>query len=95
MEMPFSLENPIGDTSVSCRSFACSQLKSSPAHCAATDEKHDTAKWDAAAPGRRREGGGIEVGHIFYFGMRYTKALNAMVTGPDRKPVHHEMGSYG
>src|SRR6201985_3866047 len=33
-------------------------------HYAATDEKHDTAKWDEVAPERRREGRGIEVGHI-------------------------------
>ena len=62
---------------------------------AATDEKHDTAKWDAVAPERRREGRGIEVGHIFYFGTKYTKAMNVAVAGPDGKQVHPEMGSYG
>ena len=35
---------------------------------AATDEKHDPEKWDKVDPARRREGRGIEVGHIFYFG---------------------------
>ncbi len=64
-------------------------------HYAATDEKHDTANWDAVAPERRREGRGIEVGHIFYFGTKYTKAMNATVTSPDGKQVHPEMGSYG
>ena len=39
---------------------------------AATDEKHDAAKWDKVDPARRREGRGIEVGHIFYFGTKYT-----------------------
>src|SRR5579875_1781759 len=34
---------------------------------AATDEKHDAAAWEKVAPDRRREGRGIEVGHIFYF----------------------------
>ena len=62
---------------------------------AATDEKHDTAKWDALAPERRREGRGIEVGHIFYFGTKYTRAMNATVAGPDGKQIHPEMGSYG
>jgi prolyl-tRNA synthetase len=62
---------------------------------AATDEKHDTAKWDQVAPERRREGRGIEVGHIFYFGTKYTKAMNTTVTTPDGKPVFPEMGSYG
>jgi prolyl-tRNA synthetase len=64
-------------------------------HYAATDEKHDTVKWDAVAPERRREGRGIEVGHIFHFGTKYTKALNATVTSPDGKQVYPEMGSYG
>jgi len=64
-------------------------------HYAATDEKHDLAKWAAVADPRRREGRGIEVGHIFYFGTKYTKSMNAAVTGPDGKPVFPEMGSYG
>ena len=42
-------------------------------HYAATDEKHDAAAWDKVAPERRREGRGIEVGHIFYFGTKYTQ----------------------
>jgi prolyl-tRNA synthetase len=64
-------------------------------HYAATDEKHDTTKWDAVAAERRREGRGIEVGHIFHFGTKYTKAMNATVTSPDGKQVFPEMGSYG
>ena len=38
---------------------------------------------------------GIEVGHIFYFGTKYSEPMKAVVTGPDgsEKPVH--MGSYG
>jgi prolyl-tRNA synthetase len=62
---------------------------------AATDEKHDTAAWAAVAPERRREGRGIEVGHIFNFGTKYTKAMNTTVTSPDGTQVHPEMGSYG
>jgi prolyl-tRNA synthetase len=64
-------------------------------HYAATDEKHDTERWNHVSADRRREGRGIEVGHIFYFGTRYTKAMGATVAGPDGKPVHPEMGSYG
>jgi prolyl-tRNA synthetase len=62
---------------------------------AATDEKHDEAKWAEVAPERRREGRGIEVGHIFYFGTKYSKAMNCTVAAPDGRPVHPEMGSYG
>jgi prolyl-tRNA synthetase len=70
-------------------------FKQMTSHYAATDEKHDTAKWNAVAPDRRREGRGIEVGHIFYFGTKYSKTMNATVAGPDGKQVHPEMGSYG
>jgi len=62
---------------------------------AATDEKHDVAKWETVEQPRRREGRGIEVGHIFYFGTKYTKALNTTVTAADGSKVFPEMGSYG
>ncbi len=62
---------------------------------AATDEKHDAATWDRVEPARRREGRGIEVGHIFYFGTKYSKSMGLSVTGADGKPVIPEMGSYG
>ena len=38
---------------------------------------------------------GIEVGHIFYFGTKYSSALNALVNGPDGALIPVEMGSYG
>jgi prolyl-tRNA synthetase len=62
---------------------------------AATDEKHDEAAWSAVPEDHRREGRGIEVGHIFYFGQKYSKALNFSVAGPEGKPIIPEMGSYG
>ena len=65
------------------------------ARYAATDEKHDLTKWAEVPEASRREGRGIEVGHIFYFGTKYTKAMNAAVAGPDGKMFHPEMGSYG
>jgi prolyl-tRNA synthetase len=63
---------------------------------AATDEKHDKAEFEARVPeGRRCEKRGIEVGQVFYFGTKYSKAMNAVVAGPDGAPVAAEMGSYG
>jgi len=62
---------------------------------AATDEKHDTAAWAKVDESRRREGRGIEVGHIFYFGTKYTKSMGVSVSGPDGAAFHPEMGSYG
>ncbi|HIJ42492.1 MAG: proline--tRNA ligase [Rhodospirillales bacterium] len=40
-------------------------------------------------------GRGIEVGHIFYFGDKYSRAMGATVTGPDGEEIAVEMGSYG
>ncbi|MBI1208255.1 MAG: proline--tRNA ligase [Azospirillum sp.] len=61
---------------------------------AATDEKHDAA--DCPIPADRLVSArGIEVGHIFYFGTKYSKPLGAVVAGPDGEPVAVEMGSYG
>ena len=62
---------------------------------AATDEKHDLAEWAKVDPNSRREGRGIEVGHIFYFGTKYSAAMGFSVAGPDGKLVVPEMGSYG
>jgi prolyl-tRNA synthetase len=62
-------------------------------HYAATEDKHDEAKWAEVAD--KREGRGIEVGHIFYFGTKYSKPLGFTVTGRDGAPVSPEMGSYG
>jgi prolyl-tRNA synthetase len=61
---------------------------------AAVDEKHDP---DACPvpPERLRTAKGIEVGHIFYFGTKYSKAMGAVVSGPDGEPIAVEMGSYG
>jgi prolyl-tRNA synthetase len=38
---------------------------------------------------------GIEVGHIFNFGTKYSVPLKATVQGPDGQAVPVEMGSYG
>jgi prolyl-tRNA synthetase len=60
---------------------------------AATDEKHDEAAWAKVA--NRREGRGVEVGHIFYFGTKYSQAMGLSLAGPDGKPIVPHMGSYG
>ena len=62
---------------------------------AATEEKHDTAAWERVPAERRREGRGIEVGQIFYFGTKYTASMEVTVAGPDGAAVTPEMGSYG
>ena len=61
----------------------------------ATSEKHDAAAFAMLPPDKRVSARGIEVGHIFYFGTKYSEPMRAVVSGPDGKehPVH--MGSYG
>jgi prolyl-tRNA synthetase len=62
---------------------------------AATDETHDEARWAELPEASRRTGRGIEVGHIFYFGTKYSEAMNLKVSGPDGSTVAPHMGSYG
>ncbi|GLS15839.1 proline--tRNA ligase [Hydrogenophaga electricum] len=38
---------------------------------------------------------GIEVGHVFYLGTKYSLAMNATFLAEDGKPKHFEMGCYG
>ena len=38
---------------------------------------------------------GIEVGHVFYLGDKYSKVMNATFLDEDGKPKHFEMGCYG
>jgi prolyl-tRNA synthetase len=61
---------------------------------AATDDMHDPAKCSLPAD-QLVTARGIEVGHIFYFGTKYSKPMNAVVTGPNGETVPVEMGSYG
>jgi prolyl-tRNA synthetase len=59
---------------------------------AATDEKHDPK---ALPPDRLVTARGIEVGHIFYFGTKYSAPMKAVVAGPNGEQIPVEMGSYG
>lgn len=62
---------------------------------AATSEKHEAADFEILPSDKQVSARGIEVGHIFYFGTKYSEPMKAVVAGPDgiEKPVH--MGSYG
>jgi prolyl-tRNA synthetase len=61
---------------------------------AATDEKRDETQ-EAALGADLRQSRGIEVGHIFYFGDKYTKPLGFTVSGRGGEPVTPVGGSYG
>ena len=63
---------------------------------AATDEMTDEETFRASVSGNNQLAArGIEVGHIFYFGTKYSEPMGAKVTGPDGKDVTVHMGSYG
>jgi prolyl-tRNA synthetase len=63
---------------------------------AATDEMLDEAKFKAEVPADKQlSARGIEVGHIFYFGTKYSDPMKASVTGPDGNQITIHGGSYG
>ena len=62
---------------------------------AATDETHEDDRWADISEERRRTGRGIEVGHIFYFGDKYSEPMGLKVSGPDGQMITPMMGSYG
>jgi len=61
---------------------------------AATDDKHNPKNCPIDAA-NLFTGRGIEVGHIFYFGTKYSVAMGATVSDDQGKDVPVEMGSYG
>ncbi len=62
---------------------------------AATDEKFNKIEFEKNVPEEfRLNTRGIEVGHIFYFGDKYSKPMNASVDYKGKK-VFVKMGSYG
>ena len=63
---------------------------------ARTDETHVESEFDAQVPQtRRRVARGIEVGQIFYFGTKYSEAMDAKVQDADGNQVPVHMGSHG
>jgi prolyl-tRNA synthetase len=62
---------------------------------AATSEKHEPDAFGRLPTDKQVSARGIEVGHIFYFGTKYSEPMKAVVATGDgsEKPVH--MGSYG
>ncbi len=63
---------------------------------AATEDVHDAARFERETPEDRRvQTRGIEVGQVFFFGDKYTKAMKALITGPDGVERPAQCGSYG
>ena len=63
---------------------------------ARTDEKHEPEIFEAEVPADKQvTARGIEVGHIFYFGQKYSQPMQCRVTGADGKEAAVYGGSYG
>ncbi|HUL10079.1 MAG TPA: proline--tRNA ligase [Candidatus Acidoferrum sp.] len=62
---------------------------------AATEDKHDQARFAAIPEAKRIATRGIEVGQIFYFGTRYSRPLGATVSAPNGEQVPVHGGCYG
>ena len=62
----------------------------------ATDDKHDEKKFNnLVVKDNQVTGRGIEVGHIFSFGDKYSNPMKASIIGNDGKLSNVYMGSYG
>jgi len=62
---------------------------------AATEEKHDEAAFNAIPEDRQVKARGIEVGHIFYFGTKYSDPMKAEVQTKEGELATVHGGSYG
>jgi prolyl-tRNA synthetase len=62
---------------------------------AATSEKHDAPAFERIPADKQVTARGIEVGHIFYFGTKYSEPMKAVVAGADGAEHAVHMGSYG
>jgi prolyl-tRNA synthetase len=56
---------------------------------------HDAAAFAHVPAEKQVSARGIEVGHIFYFGTKYSEPMKAVVATHDGKEVPVHMGSYG
>ena len=62
----------------------------------ATDEKHDVNEFENnVSKENQLRTKGIEIGHIFYFGDKYSKSMKALVNNKEGKNTNPQMGSYG
>ncbi len=89
------LNVPARDVDYSSDDEIAGIVKDWTAAYAATDEMHDEAEWANVPAADQLTARGIEVGHIFHFGTKYSEPMGAKVTGPDGKDVPVYMGSYG
>ncbi|MCP4998152.1 MAG: proline--tRNA ligase [Hyphomicrobiales bacterium] len=90
-----SFDMPGEDTDFDDQSLLQSIVDKWTSLYAATSEMHDADVFAQVSDEARLSARGIEVGHIFYFGTKYSEPMGARVMGPDGKEHAVHMGSYG
>ena len=78
----------ISTTSPACRRSSTN----GPSLYAATSDKHDAAAFAQIPADKQVSARGIEVGHIFYFGTKYSEPMKAVVGGRRRR---RDAGAHG
>ncbi len=90
------IEMPVPDASVDYRQDLGPLVKRWTGKYAATSEMHDAGRFEREVPAARRlSARGIEVGHIFFFGTKYSAKMKCQVQGPDGQLIVLQGGSYG
>ena len=93
-------DKKIFDVDINKYNFESNSLKKMREDCSsiysATDEKFNKSDFDKKVKKSNQVvTKGIEVGHIFYFGDKYSKPLNCLVDNQEGKKISVKMGSYG
>ncbi|EJF87880.1 prolyl-tRNA synthetase [Bartonella vinsonii subsp. arupensis OK-94-513] len=91
------LELPVPHSSIdfSDKAVLTDIVKQWTSFYAATEEMHNEEEWAGVSEENRLSARGIEVGHIFHFGTKYSAPMGAKVMGQDGKEHVVSMGSYG
>jgi prolyl-tRNA synthetase len=90
------IETPVPPADVDFNSDLTRYITPWTRHYAATDDKHDETRFAAEVPqGKRVSARGVEIGHIFFFGTKYSEPMGCRVQGPDGSMITVQMGSYG
>ena len=90
-----NLKTPDANVDYDDDALIASIVKDWTTNYARTDELHDETLWGEVAEGDKMNARGIEVGHIFNFGTKYSEVMGAKVKGPDGIDHEVHMGSYG
>jgi prolyl-tRNA synthetase len=90
------IETPIPSAEVDFNGDLAPLIARWTRHYAATDEKHDQSRFEAEVPQDKRVSArGVEIGHIFFFGTKYSEPMGCRVQGAEGSMVAVQMGSYG